>query len=53
MCKVAIDAESGRPLKGLRHVHVPEGPLADLAAESNKRREERLQDKRILMRVYA
>ncbi|GAA5860089.1 hypothetical protein JCM1840_001878 [Sporobolomyces johnsonii] len=51
---VAIDPESGRPLKGkLRQVRLPEGPAQELAAGADKRRDDRLQDKRILQRVYA
>ncbi|KAK4051196.1 hypothetical protein OIV83_003018 [Microbotryomycetes sp. JL201] len=51
---VAIDSQSGRPLKGvLRHVNVPDGPAKEVALGSEQRREERLQDKRILQRVYA
>ncbi|ORY92619.1 HotDog domain-containing protein [Leucosporidium creatinivorum] len=51
---VAIDPVSGRPLKGaLRHVQVPDGPAREIADGAAKRREERLQDKRILQRVYA
>ncbi|KAM0787563.1 hypothetical protein ACM66B_003633 [Microbotryomycetes sp. NB124-2] len=51
---VAIDSQSGRPLKGvLRHVNVPEGAAREVANGSEQRREERLQDKRILQRVYA
>lgn len=49
--QVAIDPSSGRPLKGsLRKVVVPEGAAQEIAAGATKRREERLQDKRILQR---
>lgn len=48
---VAIDPHSGRPMKGsLRQVNVPEGAAREVRAGSEKRREERLQDKRILQR---
>ncbi|GJN89204.1 hypothetical protein Rhopal_002182-T1 [Rhodotorula paludigena] len=51
---VAIDPSSGRPLKGvLRQVHLPPGPVTDIAKLADKRREDRLQDKRVLQRVYA
>ncbi|CEQ40411.1 SPOSA6832_02049, partial [Sporobolomyces salmonicolor] len=50
-CTVAIDPESGHPLKGtLRQVRLPEGPAQELAAGADKRRDDRLQDKRILQR---
>ncbi|GAA5915639.1 acyl-CoA thioesterase [Sporobolomyces salmoneus] len=50
---VAIDPESGRPLQGsLRQVRLPEegseGPVAKIAAGAEKRREDRLLDKRVL-----
>lgn len=52
---VLIDPLTGRPLKGvLRQVKVPEGTAAEeVARGAEKRREERLVDKRILQRVYA
>lgn len=53
--QVAIDPVSGRPLKGqLRQVQVPDGPAREIADGAAKRREDRLQDKRILQRcVFA
>ncbi|GAA5830251.1 hypothetical protein JCM5353_005364 [Sporobolomyces roseus] len=46
---VAIDPTIGRPLKGsLRQIKVPEGPASEIAAGSDKRREDRLLDKRVL-----
>lgn len=46
---VAIDPTTGRPLKGsLRQIKVPEGPASEIAAGSDKRREDRLLDKRVL-----
>ncbi|BGP24464.1 acyl-CoA thioesteraes 11 [Rhodotorula toruloides] len=52
---VAMDPLSGRPLKGvLRHIELPpSGPVTELASLAQKRREDRLLDKRILQRVYA
>lgn len=51
VAQVAIDKDSGRPLRGgLRHVRVPEGPASEVAAGADARREARLQDKRILQR---
>ncbi|BGP07875.1 hypothetical protein JCM10049v2_003719 [Rhodotorula toruloides] len=52
---VAMDPSSGRPLKGvLRHVELPpSGPVTELASLAQKRRDDRLLDKRILQRVYA
>ncbi|KAL8292711.1 hypothetical protein RQP46_001323 [Phenoliferia psychrophenolica] len=51
---VAVDPVSGRPMRGgLRPVRIPEGAAQTVAAGADKRREERLQDKRILQRVYA
>ncbi|BGP15959.1 hypothetical protein JCM10213v2_003952 [Rhodosporidiobolus nylandii] len=53
--KVAIDPQSGRPLKGfLRQVRLPVGsPAAQLAADADKRREDRLLDKQVLQKVYS
>mgnify|MGYP001578272273 len=49
--QVAVDPISGRPMRGgLRPVRIPDGPAATVAAGADKRREERLQDKRILQR---
>lgn len=49
--QVAIDPSSGRPLKGvLRQVHLPPGPVSEIAKLADKRREDRLQDKRVLQR---
>ncbi|GAA5901472.1 hypothetical protein JCM6882_006288 [Rhodosporidiobolus microsporus] len=52
---VAIDPQSGRPLKGyLRQVRIPEGSAAEeLAAGADKRREDRLLDKQVLQRMYS
>ncbi|KAM0751972.1 Thioesterase/thiol ester dehydrase-isomerase [Meredithblackwellia eburnea MCA 4105] len=52
---VAVDPSSGRPLKGaLREVKVPlEGPVREVVEGAERRREERLVDKRVLLRVYA
>ncbi|GAA5928357.1 acyl-CoA thioesterase [Sporobolomyces koalae] len=51
---VAIDPLNGRPLRGsLRQVRVPEGPASEIASGSDKRREDRLLDKRVLQQVYA
>ncbi|KAI5477137.1 acyl-CoA thioesteraes 11 [Pseudohyphozyma bogoriensis] len=51
---VAIDPNSGRPSKGgLRHVRIPEGPARRVEEGADKRREERLMDKKILLKVYA
>ncbi|GAA5857507.1 hypothetical protein JCM8547_009308 [Rhodosporidiobolus lusitaniae] len=52
---VAIDPQSGRPLKGfLRQVRIPEGTAAaELAEGADTRREDRLLDKQVLQRVYA
>ncbi|BGP39821.1 hypothetical protein JCM10449v2_003773 [Rhodotorula kratochvilovae] len=51
---VAIDPSTGRPLKGvLRHVYLPSGPVRDMAAAADRRRQDRLLDKRVLQRVYA
>ncbi|POY71870.1 hypothetical protein BMF94_5231 [Rhodotorula taiwanensis] len=51
---VAVDAESGRPLKGaLRPVRLPSGPISDMAASAEQRRDDRLLEKRVLQRVYA
>lgn len=50
---VAIDPHSGRPLKGaLRRVNIPVEAVSarEVAAGADKRREDRLQDKRILQR---
>lgn len=48
---VAVDPVSGRSLKGaLRQVHVPDGAAREIAEGADRRREERLQDKRILQR---
>lgn len=52
--QVAIDPVSGRPLKGrLRQVRVPDGPAMRVAEGADKRREDRLQDKRILQRYVS
>ncbi|GAA6018933.1 hypothetical protein JCM8202_000609 [Rhodotorula sphaerocarpa] len=51
---VAVDPQSGRPLKGaLRPVHLPSGPISEMAELAEKRKEDRLLDKRVLQRVYA
>ncbi|GAA5822696.1 hypothetical protein JCM3770_003372 [Rhodotorula araucariae] len=52
---VAIDPATGRPLKGvLRHVHLPPGPVKEMAAAADRRRQDRLLDKQVLQRrVYA
>ncbi|GAA6059283.1 hypothetical protein JCM10212_006676 [Sporobolomyces blumeae] len=52
---VAIDPTSGRPLKGsLRPIRIPPGsPVAEMAADADKRREDRLLDKRVLQQVYS
>ncbi|GAA5981812.1 hypothetical protein JCM10908_004617 [Rhodotorula pacifica] len=48
---VAVDPESGRPLKGaLRQVKLPPGPITEMAAAAERRREDRLLDKRVLQR---
>jgi hypothetical protein len=52
--QVAIDAESGRPLRGQgRQVRAPEGPPAEIAKTADERRKARLEDKRILVALYA
>ncbi|GAA5992180.1 hypothetical protein JCM5350_002562 [Sporobolomyces pararoseus] len=62
---VAIDPETGRPLRGsLRQIRLPregeegkeeeeEGPVSKIARGSDKRREDRLLDKRVLQQVYS
>ncbi|GAA5878948.1 hypothetical protein JCM16303_007240 [Sporobolomyces ruberrimus] len=53
---VAIDPASGRPLRGsLRQIRLPDGkgPAQEIAAGSDKRREDRLLDKRVLQQVYS
>lgn len=49
--QVAVDPQSGRPLKGaLRPVHLPSGPISEMAELAGKRKEDRLLDKRVLQR---
>lgn len=50
-----MDPSTGRPLKGvLRHVELPpSGPVTELASLAQKRRDDRLLDKRILQRCVS
>jgi hypothetical protein len=51
--QIAIDAATGRPLRGkLRHVLVDDGPGRRLAEQADRRRAERLEDKRVLLAMY-
>ncbi|GAA5956165.1 hypothetical protein JCM8115_001642 [Rhodotorula mucilaginosa] len=51
---VAVDPDTGRPLKGaLRQVRLPPGPITEMAESAERRREDRLLEKRVLQRVYA
>ncbi|GAA5880656.1 hypothetical protein JCM3774_000566 [Rhodotorula dairenensis] len=48
---VAVNPETGRPLKrALRPVRLPPGPIAEMAASAERRREDRLLEKRVLQR---
>lgn len=49
--QVAVDPDTGRPLKGaLRQVRLPSGPITEMAASAERRREDRLLEKRVLQR---
>ncbi|KWU46296.1 Thioesterase/thiol ester dehydrase-isomerase [Rhodotorula sp. JG-1b] len=51
---VAVDPDTGRPLKGaLQQVRLPPGPITEMAESAERRREDRLLEKRVLQRVYA